>query len=156
MKASERTLVEEITKEAAKAKQIVRGLSPGALIRIIRKQIGMPQEVLARKAKVPQSTISRIEQERSDPNISTLRTILQALHCDLVVLPVLHESVDTIRKKQARKQAQAQLQYLMGTMHLEQQEPDAQFVETLLQQEDEKFLKGPDSALWTERGSNHV
>ena len=150
MKFSEQVLVEEIAKEGSRASLAARGLSPGALIRMIRKQIGMPQEVLARRAKVPQSTISRIEKEQGDPSLATLRNILQALDCDLVVLPVLQEPVDMIRRRQARKRAEAKVRYLMGTMHLEEQEPDKKFTEALLKQEEEKLLKGPNSSLWKE------
>lgn len=155
MDFSEQILIEEIAQEGAKASQAARGLSPGALIRMIRKQIGMPQEVLAQRAKVPQSTISRIEKEQVDPSLATLRSILKALECDLVVLPVLRESIGVIRRKQARKKAEVKVQYLMGTMHLEQQEPDKKFMDALLKQEEEKLLKGPNSSLWKE-DENHV
>src|SRR5689334_20208653 len=111
MDFSEQMLIEEITKEGAKASQAARGLSLGCLIRMIRKQIGMPQEVLARKAKVPQSTISRIEKEQGDPSLATLRNVLQALECDLIVVPVLREPVNMIRRKQARKKAEAKVRY---------------------------------------------
>ena len=150
MDFSEQLLIEEIAKEGAKASQAARGLSPGTLIKMIRKQIGMPQEVLARKAKVPQSTISRIEKGQGDPSLATLRNILQALECDLVVLPLLQEPVSTIRRRQARKRAEAKVRYLLGTMHLEEQEPDKKFTDVLLQQEEEKLLKGPNSTLWKE------
>ncbi len=150
MEFSEQLLIEEIAKEGAKALQAARGLSPGALIKMIRKQIGMPQEVLARIAKVPQSTISRIEKGQGDPSLTTLRSILQALRCDLVILPILREPVSTIRKRQARKKAEVKVQYLLGTMHLEEQEPDKKFTDALLQQEEEKLLKGSNSTLWKE------
>ena len=150
MKFSEQLLIEEIAKEGAKASQAARGLSPGALIKMIRKQTGMPQEVLARKAKVPQSTISRIEKGQGDPSLATLRSVLQALQCDLVILPILQEPVSTIRRRQARKRAEAKVRYLLGTMHLEEQEPDKKFTDALLQQEEEKLLKGPNSTLWKE------
>lgn len=151
MDFSEQLLIEEIAKEGARALQAARGLSPGALIKMIRKQIGMPQEVLARKAKVPQSTISRIEKGLgSDPSLATLRKILQALECDLVILPILREHVSSIRRRQARKRAEGKVRYLLGTMHLEEQEPDKKFTDALLQQEEEKFLNGPNSALWKE------
>ena len=150
MDFSERLLIEEIAKEGARASQAARGLSPGALIKMIRKQIGMPQEVLARKAGVPQSTISRIEKGQGDSNIATLRNILQVLECDLIILPILREPVSAIRRKQAKKRAEARVHYLLGTMHLEEQEPDKKFTDALLQQEEEKFLKGSNSTLWKE------
>ncbi len=150
MEFSELLLIEEIAKEGAKAAQAARGLTPGALIKMIRKQIGLPQIVLARIAKVPQSTISRIEKGQGDPSLATLRRILEALQCDLVLLPILREPIHTIRRRQARKKAEAKVQYLLGTMHLEEQEPDKKFTDALLLQEEEKLLKGTNSTLWEE------
>jgi len=150
MNFSEQLLIEEIAKEGARAFHAARGLTPGALIKMIRKQIGMPQEVLSRKAKVPQSTISRIEKGQGDPSLATLRHILQALECDLVILPILRKSVTTIRRSQARKKAEDKVRYLLGTMHLEEQEPDKKFTDALLLQEEERLLKGPNSILWKE------
>jgi transcriptional regulator with XRE-family HTH domain len=150
MDFSEQLLIEEIAREGAKASQVARGLSPGRLIKMIRRQIGMPQEILARKAKVPQSTISRIEKGQGEPSLATLRKILQALECDLAILPILREPVRAIRRRQARKKAEAKVRYLLGTMHLEEQEPDKKFTDALLQQEEEKFLQGPNTTLWKE------
>ncbi len=150
MEFSEQLLIEEIAKEGTRASQALRGLPPGTLIKMIRKQIGMPQKVLSRKAKVPQSTISRIEKGQGDAKLTTLKNILQALQCDLVILPILQEPISTIRRRQARKKAAAKVQYLLGTMHLEDQEPDKMFTDALLQQEEEKLLKGPNSTLWKE------
>ena len=150
MEFSEQLLIEEIAKEGTRASQALRGLTPGTLIKMIRKQIGMPQKVLSRKAKVPQSTISRIEKGQGDAKLTTLKNILQALQCDLVILPILQEPISTIRRRQARKKAAAKVQYLLGTMHLEDQEPDKMFTDALLQQEEEKLLKGPNSTLWKE------
>ena len=40
-----------------------------------------------------------------------------------------------------------------GTMNLEGQEPDTRFMEALLREEEEKLLKGPNSALWKDDGT---
>jgi transcriptional regulator with XRE-family HTH domain len=109
----------------------------------------MSQKALARRAGVPQSTVSRIEQGQRDINLSTMSKILNALSCDMVIAPILRESIDVIRRKQARKMAERRMHYLKGTMNLEEQQPDAQFIETLLQEEI-RFLQGPTYKLWDE------
>ena len=124
---SEKLLIEEIMQAAQKTRTAVRGLTIGALIKSIRVQLGMSQKALAKRAGVPQSTISRIEQEERDANLSTLNKILSAISCDLVIVPLLQDSVDTIRRKQARKMAEKQVRYLKGTMNLEDQQPDSRF-----------------------------
>ena len=128
----------------------VRGLTIGALIKSIRVQLGMSQKALAKRAGVPQSTISRIEQEERDANLSTLNKILGAISCDLVIVPLLEDSIDNIRRKQARKMAEKQVRYLKGTMNLEDQQPDPRFIAELIKQEEERLLQGPNFKLWDE------
>jgi transcriptional regulator with XRE-family HTH domain len=147
---SEKLLIEEIMQAAQKTRVAARGLAIGALIKSIRVQLGMSQKALAKRAGVPQSTISRIEQEERDANLSTLNKILGAISCDLVIVPLLQDSIDAIRRKQARKMAEKQVHYLKGTMNLEDQQPDPRFISELIKQEEERLLKGPNSKLWDE------
>jgi transcriptional regulator with XRE-family HTH domain len=147
---SEKLLIEDLTHATQRVKELSKGLSLGVLIRMIRTQIGMSQEVLSKKAGVPQSTISRIERGSKDANLSTLHKILHALSCELVIVPKLLEPVDSIRKKQARKRAQARVQYLKGTMNLEGQEPDAKFINALIDQEEQRLLQESNSSLWSD------
>lgn len=148
--SSEKLLIEEIMQAAQKTRVAVRGLTIGALIKSIRVQLGMSQKALAKRAGIPQSTISRIEQEERDANLSTLNKILGAISCDLVIVPLLQDSVDAIRRKQARKMAEKQVRYLKGTMNLEDQQPDSRFIAELIKQEEERLLQGPNSKLWDE------
>lgn len=147
---SEKLLIEEIMQAAQKTRIAARGLTIGALIKSIRVQLGMSQKALSKRAGVPQSTISRIEQEERDANLSTLNKILCAISCDLVIVPLLQDSIDSIRRKQARKMAEKQVRYLKGTMNLEDQQPDSRFIAELIKQEEERLLQGPNSKLWDE------
>jgi len=145
---SEKLMIEEVSQVAKRAKALVGGLTIGGLIKSIRLQLGMSQAVLAKRAGVPQSTVSRVEQGERETSLSTLNKIMEALSCQLVVIPLLCESVDVIREKQARKLAQKHIDYLKGTMHLEEQEPDFMFMEELVKQEKERILYSPNSKLW--------
>lgn len=147
---SEKLLLEEVSKQAAEAKRVSRNLPVGAFIRLIRKQLGMSQSLLARRAKVPQSTVSRVEKGEKEAKLSTLLKIFDALSCDLVLIPLLRDSIRSIRHCQAEKVAKKHVRYLKGTMSLEKQEPDEQFLEELRNQETEKLLHGPDFRLWEE------
>lgn len=147
---SERLLIEKVAKTSQKTSSALRGLSIGNLIKIIRLQLGMSQKILAKRAGIPQSTISRVEQGQRDVNLSTLQKILSAISCDLVIAPLLYDSIDIIRRKQARRVAEKRLHYLTGTMSLEDQQPDAKFVEELLKQEEDRLLQGPKEKLWHE------
>lgn len=147
---SEQLLIEEITQAAQKLRAATRGLTIGSLIKSIRSQLGMSQKALASRAGVPQSTVSRIEQGQKDTSLSTLNKVLLALSCDLVVVPVLQDSVDVIRRRQAKKIAEKQVRYLKGTMNLEGQQPDSRFIDELIKQEEERLLHGPNAKLWEE------
>jgi transcriptional regulator with XRE-family HTH domain len=147
---SEKLFIEEVMQAVQKARIAARGLSIGALVKTVRMQLGMSQRALAQRAGVPQSTISRIEKEDRDSNLATLNKILAAISCDLVIVPLLQDSIESIRRKQARKVAEKQVRYLKGTMNLEDQQPDAKFIGELIKQEEERLLQGPNSKLWDE------
>lgn len=145
---SEKLILDEISEAAHKLKISSRGLSIGKMIAMIRNQLGMSQKVLARMAKVPQSTISRIEGSTREPNLSTIEKILTALSCDVIIVPLLTESIDAMRRKQARRVAENNIRYLQGTMSLEEQEPDQRLLQELIKDEEEKLLRSPGSRLW--------
>lgn len=147
---SEKLFIDEVMFAAHKLQTALKGLSIGTLIRSIRIQLGMSQNALAKRAGVPQSTVSRIEQSKSDLTKSTLKKILAALSCDLVIAPLLQNSIDCLRRNQARKVAEKQISYLKGTMNMEEQQPDSRFIEELLKQEEERLLQGPNAKLWAE------
>ncbi|MEI8366151.1 MAG: helix-turn-helix domain-containing protein [Parachlamydiaceae bacterium] len=148
---AEKLLIQEITQAAEKLSLAVRGLNIGHLIKVIRQQLGMSQKALAKRAGIPQSTVSRIEQVQRDASLSTINKILAALSCDLLIAPVLREPIDVIRRKQARSIAKKRIHYLKGTMNLEEQQPDEPFIEALLQEEENRLLQGPDHKLWEEQ-----
>lgn len=147
---SDRLFLEEVNEASLKLQNAIKGLSIGTLIKSIRTQLGMSQAVLAKLSHVPQPTISRIEQGKQGISLSTLKKVLAALSCNLVIAPVMQDSIDTLRRKQARKMAEKQVRYLQGTMNLEDQQPDARFTEALLKQEEENLLHGPCTRLWAE------
>ncbi len=147
---SEKIFLEELSLAAHHTKSLLKGLSPGEFLKLIRTQLGMTQQVLAKRAKVPTSTVVRIERELTDPSLSTLVKLFQAMNCDLLVVPMLQESIDLIRGKQAKKQAQKKVRYLKGTMNLEEQEPDSRLVKELIQQEENRLLHGKGKDLWKE------
>lgn len=148
--ASEKFFIEEMMQAVNKTKLALRGLTIGTLIKTIRTQLGMSQKALAKRAGVPQPMISRIEKEINVANLSTLKKILEALSCDLVIAPHLHDSVEALRRKQARKLAEKHVGYLRGTMNLEDQQPDDRFLAELIKQEEERLLQGTNAKLWEE------
>lgn len=150
---SEKLLVEEIMSSALQLKTSMRGLSIGEMISIVRNQLGMSQNILAQLAGIPQSTVSRIEKSKREPNLSTLHKILKALSCEIIIVPLLTQSIDTIRRNQARYVAENNIKYLRGTMSLEKQEPDKKIIEELIKEEEEELLRSSGNKLWQIRKS---
>lgn len=148
--ASEKLLIEEIGHAALCMKTATRGLSIGGMIKLMRTQLGMSQRILAKRAGVPQSTISRIEQGGRNMSLFILQKILSSISCELVVGFLSLESVEAIRLKQAKQVATKQISYLQGTMNLEDQQPDSRFIVEMLKQEEQRLLQGPSSKLWEE------
>ncbi len=60
-------------------------VSGAALLREIRTKAGLSRRVLAAKAGVPTSTVSRVEEEQSDPTLSMLDRLVAAAGGRLVV-----------------------------------------------------------------------
>ena len=149
-KKSEKLLLEDIFVAAKTLQQQQRGLGIGHLIALIRGQLGMSQRVLAKRAGVPQSTISRIESENLQPNISTLEKIMGAMECDLLILATPKTDLESIRRNQAMVKAKKKIRYLRGTMSLEKQEPDEKLFRELIEDEVKNLLAAPGSHLWEE------
>ncbi|MCI0381767.1 MAG: helix-turn-helix domain-containing protein [Chlamydiae bacterium] len=149
-KTSEAIIIKDLMKFSNKLQRLIRGLPIGKLIRLIRVHLGMSQKILAKHAGMQQSTISRVEQGKRDITLSALHIILNAISCDLIIIPLLRESIETIRRKQARKVAEKHVKYVKGTMALEDQKPDTRFIEELIKHEEEQLLKGSNRKLWEE------
>lgn len=148
MKKSEKLFLKEIFSCIRSLNNVQKGVSIGQLLSLIRGQLKISQRILAKRAKVPQSTISRIESGHLESNIITLRKIFKALSCDLFITACPRENLDAICKKQARVKAEKKVRYLQGTMALEKQEPDQKMLMELIEEEEKKLLNSPGFELW--------
>lgn len=149
-KKSEKIFLEEIFREGKVLQKRLQGLSVGNLIPLIRSQLGMSQRILAAKAAIQQSSVVRIESGHFDPNISTLKKIVEAMECDLLVTIVPRTDLKTTRENQAKRKAEQKIRYLHGTMSLEKQSPNQKLLKELHDEEVKNLLDSPRSALWDE------
>jgi len=58
----------------------------GAVIKQFRKKLGINQLELASKSDITQAYLSQIENNKKDPNLSTLKSICRALEIPLPIL----------------------------------------------------------------------
>lgn len=145
---SEKLFLEKVFALGRSTLENLHGVDVGQIITLIRHQLRMSQRALAKRANTPQSTIARVELGNNKTNISTLKKILDALDCDLIVTVVPREDLETIQKKQARAKAERKIQYLHGTMSLEQQSPSQKLLTKLIEEEEKKLLDSSGSGLW--------
>jgi transcriptional regulator with XRE-family HTH domain len=62
-------------------------LAPEQFVRALRSALRMSQGQLALRSGVPKAHVVRLEAGKIDARLSTLRRLLDALFCDLLVLP---------------------------------------------------------------------
>lgn len=147
-KKSEKLFLEDIFVAAKILQHQQRSLEIGLLISLIREQLLMSQRSLAKRAEVPQSTISRIESGSLQPNMSTLLKIMGAMDCDLLITAIPRCGLETTKKNQAHVKAEKKIRYLRGTMSLEKQEPDQRLLKELI--DDEVKIQLTSSHLWVD------
>ncbi len=122
--------------------------SYGDWIRIVRNALRMTQAELARRAGVSQSHLANIEKGKTDPQVSTLRKIFNAMSCDVVVEPRPRKPIDEILRGKARSVALRRLKQSMGTMALEGQAPEADVFRKLLEKRTNEILNDSRVHLW--------
>src|SRR5438045_1847563 len=83
---AERTLLRAALEAAKPVASDWRALPVGRMLRRLRREMGLHQDTLAYRVGMRQSMVSRIERG-ADLRLSTLRRLLVAMNCELVVLP---------------------------------------------------------------------
>lgn len=120
------------------------------LIKMMRQGFGMTQTQLAKRAKLPQSHIAKIELGQVDLQFSTIQKIFQALNCSPLVLPQFKKKPDAIIAEHAKATAKRKVARVSGTMALEKQLPDKQLFDELVRHEEERLRNNPSSEIWEE------
>src|SRR3990172_6012973 len=122
--------------------------SPAAWIRIFCTFLLITQAELARRAKISQPHLAGIESGKTDPQISTLKRIFEAMSCDLVLQPRPKKHIKELLRGRARSIALKRLKQSMGTMALEQQAPEADVFKQLLEKRTDDILTDRREKLW--------
>lgn len=135
---------------ASRAPQGAEQFSPSGLIMLMRVQLGMTQAQLAKRCGMTQSHVANIELGKVDAQVGTLRRLMNALNCRLIVAPLPEKSVEDILRAQAEKAARIRVKRVTGTMALEKQRPDDALLEDLVRAETEKLLRARSSEIWEE------
>lgn len=119
-------------------------------IKAIREGLGMTTSDLAKKAKLSQSRISRLEKAESDGDLklSSLRKMAEGLGMTLVYGFVPKATLEAEVRAQARKIALRRMEKLNHTMRLEDQEITELEKKKALDDLVEKILHNPPKDFW--------
>lgn len=96
---------------------------PKGWIATIRTALGMPQEVLGARLRIPKQRISQLEkrEQSGDIKLSQLREVAEALNCDFVYALLPREPLEAVVERRIREIAKRQLAAVERTMQLEDQ-----------------------------------
>lgn len=122
----------------------------GQRIQDIRTALGMTQKQLAKKAKMSQPLLSRIEKDSGSCSLKTLTRIVQALGCDFLGAIYSKTSLEQKIRTQAELRAIEVLKRTFSNMALEKQAPNKAAYEFQLKTLIKELENNPDSTLWEE------
>jgi predicted DNA-binding mobile mystery protein A len=126
----------------------VSGISLQRWIRDLRKKLCMSQKQLAKRAKITQPQLSQIESGKAKVTVETLRRVFNALFCEILILPLPYENIETIVNKQARLAAQKKLESLMGSMALEGQLPTKDYLDKKIDEVAQDLIRSESTEIW--------
>jgi transcriptional regulator with XRE-family HTH domain len=146
---SNRRAIQRVSEFAAQAPAAAH-LPPHALIRALRAALHMTQSQLAKRAGLPQSHLARIESGKVDIQISTLRKLLGALFCGMLVAPQMKRKLDDVLEDRIKEKARKNIARISGTMALENQLPDDETIRALIRSEESRLRTHPSSEIWAD------
>jgi predicted DNA-binding mobile mystery protein A len=96
---------------------------PKGWIATIRVALGMPQDVLGARLRMPKQRVSQLEkrEQSGDIKLSQLREVAEALNCDFVYALLPREPLEAVVERRSREIAKRQLSAVERTMQLEDQ-----------------------------------
>lgn len=148
MLRAEKKFIDSVLKAARSLPKELLCQETGTLVRSLRKRLRMTQQQLAKRVKLPQSYIARIELGRISPSIKTLEKIFRGLHCSLTFLLLPEVEPDVVLEQQAYLAAQKKVKYVAGTMALEEQLPNKGVLQEMVEEEKKRLLDSETTKIW--------
>lgn len=147
----EKKIIDDFLNEGSKLAAVLEPLEGRHLVRLLRRRLFLSQRELAKRAKIAQSTIARIENGQLEPTEKILRKLLISMECDMLIVPLPRHFPDDILRAKAEKIAKKRIKYLEGTMALEKQKPEKKWLDEMIEKETEELLRSP-SKIWSYDG----
>ncbi|CAA6820593.1 MAG: Unknown protein [uncultured Sulfurovum sp.] len=116
------------------------------LLKTRQKNMQMPYEIIARKSNLGIATVKRFF-SGGNTSISTVERIASILGCDVSISS--KNSAEMLLEKQIEKKALRMVNRVMKTSALEQQKPDNEAFERMLEKAKANIRKMPKSQIWS-------
>lgn len=145
------TIIDDIALSKLRVDSVAedQNLKPRDWIRLLRTYLRMTQAELAKRANITQANLAAIESGKTDPRVSTLQRIYKALSSNLSLEPIPKKPLEETLRDRARAMALKRLKKTMGTMALEEQAPDKEIFQKLLEKRTDEILRDPRERLWS-------
>jgi predicted DNA-binding mobile mystery protein A len=125
---------------------------PRGWLRAIREALGMTPKALGERMGVSRTRVNALEKAEASgaTTLNSLRQAAAALDCVLVYALVPRSSLEETLRRQAERQADAELARLDHTMHLENQALSTGDLQAARDRMIQALLDGPPRRLWTD------
>lgn len=122
----------------------------GRRLRDIREALGMTQTQMAKRLKVKQPVISRLEDNIKASSLSTIIKIAGALELEFMGAFIARVPLEAIIRKQAERAAKRALARTFANMAMEKQAPGQAAYKYQLDKLIKEFIADPSPAIWEE------
>jgi predicted DNA-binding mobile mystery protein A len=122
----------------------------GQRLKDYREALGMTQAQLAKRLKVRQPVISRIEEDAASSSLKTIIKIAGVLECDFLGALVSRQSAEEKVRRQAERVAKKVISRTYASMAMEKQAPSRRAYTDQLSQLIEELSAKPGPELWEE------
>ncbi len=117
-------------------------------VRDLRKSLHMSQKQLAKRAKITQPQLSKIESGQAKITLETLERVFNALFCTAWILPLPNEDLGDVMKQRAKLTAKKKLESLVGSMALEEQLPSKEHLEKKIEEVADDLMRSGSTEIW--------
>jgi len=135
---------------AIKAGRAVPVEKLGQRFRDIRETLGMTQKQLAKRIKISQPLLSRIEESAANCTLKTIIKVAQALECDFLGVVSSRNSLEAMIRRQAELKAKNILKRTFSNMAMEEQQPGKKEYDYQLNKLIAELMANPGPELWEE------
>lgn len=120
----------------------------GQRLRDIREALGMTQKQLAKKLKISQPALSRIEENAANCTLQTVIRTAQALGCEFLGVLSLRGGLEKMIEEKAAKRAKNILKRTFANMAMEEQQPGKKEYEYQFNKLVAELVANPGPELW--------